>query len=46
MKPLMELTIGLIAGTGRGIAAKDSQAAISSASVLPAASDIGAFSVA
>ena len=46
MKPLMESTIGLIAGTGLGIAAKDSQAATSCASVLSGASAIGAFSVA
>ena len=46
MKPLIESTTGLITGMARGVAAKASQAAISSASVLPGASAIGAFSVA
>ena len=36
MKPLIESTTGLMTGMGRGVAAKASQAASSSASVLPA----------
>ena len=46
MKPLIEPTTGLITGIARGVAANASQAEISSASVLPGASDSGAFSVA
>ena len=46
MKPLIEPTTGLISGIARGVAANASQAEMSSASVLPGASDIGAFSVA
>ena len=46
MKPLIESTTGWITGTGRASSANNSQAATSSASVLPSASAIGAFSVA
>jgi hypothetical protein len=46
MKPLIESTTGWIAGIGRGVPANVSQAARSPASVLPGASDSGAFSVA
>ena len=46
MKPLIEPTTGLITGIARGVAANASQAEMSSASVLPGASDSGAFSVA
>ena len=46
MKPLIESTTGVITGIARGVAAKVSQAETSSASVLPGASDMGAFSVA
>ena len=46
MKPLMESTTGLMIGMLRGALAKVLQAAVTSASVLPSASVIGAFSVA
>ena len=46
MKPLIEPTTGLMTGMARGVAAKAAQAASSSASVLPCASENGAFSVA
>jgi hypothetical protein len=46
MNPLIEPTTGVMTGIGRGLSAKDSQAARSSGSVLSGASDSGAFSVA
>ena len=46
MKPLIDCTTGVMTGTGRGISANAAHAAASSASVLPSASVIGAFSVA
>ena len=46
IKPLIESTTGRISGIFRGVPAKVLHAASSSTSVLPAASGIGAFSVA
>jgi len=46
IKPLIEPTTGVMTGISWGFPAYDSQAARSSGSVLPGASDIGAFSVA
>ena len=45
MNPLMASTTGRITGIGRAFSANVAQAALSSASVLPDASAIGAFSV-